>query len=270
MLVPADDPDLAEFLRLKSCPNCDYCLETLPLAGKCPECGQFYDQQVAVLTGKGRGLHSYYVGGTWRGIGLLLAVIAFLLWMLTTGHRYFYLTTLHIVMWLIILFPFALIQMYAWISSPRAPQMQVWISRQGIVQVLSTAEGRQAQRVSRLAQSFASPVVTSLMVTQIRMPGPIAAGIILFYWLLCIPAVRRYWKSRGRRIANEYEGSYWPWSRIDRFEARPLANDRCRLRARVTMFWWKIKTREDWVVDIEFPCPPEIAVKLQWLPRHYR
>jgi hypothetical protein len=41
---PPDD-----LLQLTFCPHCDYSLQGLPSTGKCPECGQDYDQSFAII-----------------------------------------------------------------------------------------------------------------------------------------------------------------------------------------------------------------------------
>jgi len=45
-------------LRLGHCMGCGYALQGLPDVGKCPECGQTYDQETVVLHGWARGSHA--------------------------------------------------------------------------------------------------------------------------------------------------------------------------------------------------------------------
>ena len=52
-------PREGSFIRLPNCPQCDYALQGLPPAGRCPECGFEYDEQTFVLKGMSRGLSNF-------------------------------------------------------------------------------------------------------------------------------------------------------------------------------------------------------------------
>lgn len=265
MLASAADPELAEFLRLKTCPNCQYSLETLPPEGTCPECGRSYDQEFIIFSGIARGHHGSRFGRTWRGKTANVIAIIVLFWLVTTGPVSLSRNP-NAIAWLIFGAAYIAFQLYSRLFSPHDPIPQLWIGRTGIAQVLSTAEGRQAQRAESFFRVFYLPIFGTLLMADLHHSLRLFAAIMIPIWLFAAAVAVRNWKSWGRIDATNYIPRVWPWSRIQTFAVSPLSHDRCRIRARITRYLWKISVDRPWIVDIEIPCPSGIFEKFrQWL-----
>jgi len=257
------DPDLAEFLRLKSCPTCEYSLEMLPPAGICPECGRSYDQTYVVLTGVGRGRHDTAVGGTWRGSFGQIASVLFIAWIASSQGRPFFKDPFMVAC--IIAGAVALgTQLYGRLLSPSAPHMQLWLSPNGVSQILSTPEARTGQQAGYIAGHLMTPLVLILLAFQFHNPRfTLATALVITgVWGFFIV---RFWRRHAQHRQldqTNFVPKLWPWSQIRKIDVQTLANDRARIRCQLRRYWWKITLSDDWVVDIQIPCPPQIAEKL--------
>jgi hypothetical protein len=245
---------LESFLRLQACPNCDYSLQTLPLQGICPECGRSYDQQFAVLTGIGRGANSNL--GDWRGTIRHAALLAFLAWIMFSAQWSWQKTAFGAVA------AFALAtHLYARLFSSRDPTMQLWISPRGIVQLSSTPEARQAQRVFAIVEAFFPAVVIIPIFLEMRF-HPWAIVVMTAILLICIASALRTFRRYRNYVAFEKPG-LWSWKSVDRIKVQELPGERASIRCRVTRYWRRVAITTDWIVDIVVACPAGIADQLE-------
>jgi hypothetical protein len=263
MVVNADRSEgLAELLRLKICPGCDYSLEQLPAEGVCPECGRPYDQRVAILCGLGRGNYDAVPGGTWRGIAGPLVWVGILIWFLMTRLPLWEVP--QFLAWGVIALIALATQVYARFFSVREPRMQLWLSPEGVAQIPSTPEARQAQWITANARWLVLPILLIAMMIHFKaharpigmtLAGFVVVGTIGLWWLL-----RR---RRGVLDSENYRPAVWPWARIEKVEVSLLPKDRARVRCRITRYWWRISVTTEWVVDFEVACKAETAKGLE-------
>jgi hypothetical protein len=263
MVASVDRSDgLVELLRLKICPGCDYSLERLPAEGVCPECGRQYDQRVAILSGLGRGIYDALPGGTWRGIAVQLVWVAFLVWFLI--RRLSLWEVPQLLAWGVIALIALATQVYARFFSVRVPRMQLWLSPEGVAQIPSTPEARQAQRVTANTGWLFVPIFVIAMMIQFKAHArPIGVTLAAF---VVVGAIALWWWLRRRRDVldgENYRPRLWSWGQIEKVDVRVLPKDRARILCRIMRYWWRIAVRREWTVDIEVSCRAETAKGLE-------
>jgi len=258
----------AQSLRLAICPGCDYSLQTLPPQGVCPECGRHYDQRFIVLSGQGRGWFESSPGGTWRGPLNDSIFVVILILIVVSGHAVW--REPNLLMWGVIGIVALTMRLYVRLFSAREPRMQLWISPDGIAQVQSTPEARQAQWVAHHVMWLFCPV--SLLILVVLIPERL--GAISFFLIAVIVALTfffywRAWKRRGDLAALDYIPQLSPWTTILKIDFQTLSRDRLRVRCRKLRSWKGIAISHEWIIDIELPdaqlvAEPLRALMLQW------
>jgi hypothetical protein len=189
------------------------------------------------------------------------AWVIILLWIFTMGRRG--LSSPSLFAWGVIGVLALSTQLYGRLFSAREPRMQLWLSPEGVGQVLSTPEGRRAHAMTGSVSFLFLPVlyVGILLDERVRLAGlPLAflvlmlAGVAVAWW--------RQWRRAGKVDGVDYAPGLWRWEQVERIKVKPLPGERVRVSCRVTRKWRAIALSKEWVIDIEVPCTAKAAEAL--------
>jgi len=222
---PADDP-----LRLMFCPQCDYCLEGLPLEGTCPECGFNYNQEFVIIRA-GPPIARFAVRFGQVGVWIVWGF-----WMLIwCGFIVLNLRSSRGDPTMFLMFGY-LIFMTAWgwldrLMSPRPQHLLIWIAPDGIGQGTAAAANSPGAKLRAWVSMGMALIIPISVVLLSRGPGTVVVLVTVSLISLFVVIIQRSSRAKIARKATESRPELLSWHSFKKLRLWQYSGEYYRLRA---------------------------------------